>query len=153
MTQEEVLREIAAERARQDAKWGDQSHSYDGTGPDEHPLGNWRTASGLAFTAQRTTDEAMRSTEGATMAQILLEEVFEALAEDEPVALRHELVQVAAVAVAWIEYVDRRGARPLPGRRPEPEGLRCTCPSGDGSLRWPCPSHPPTDPEAEGSES
>lgn len=20
---------------------------------------------------------------------------------------------------------------------------RCTCPSGDGSLRWPCPSHPP----------
>lgn len=19
----------------------------------------------------------------------------------------------------------------------------CTCPSGDGSLRWPCPSHPP----------
>lgn len=20
----------------------------------------------------------------------------------------------------------------------------CTCPSGDGSLRWPCPAHPPT---------
>jgi len=20
----------------------------------------------------------------------------------------------------------------------------CTCPSGDGSLRWPCPQHPPT---------
>jgi len=20
---------------------------------------------------------------------------------------------------------------------------RCTCPSGDGSLRWPCPEHPP----------
>lgn len=20
---------------------------------------------------------------------------------------------------------------------------RCTCPSGDGSLRWPCPAHPP----------
>lgn len=19
----------------------------------------------------------------------------------------------------------------------------CTCPSGDGSLRWPCPAHPP----------
>lgn len=19
----------------------------------------------------------------------------------------------------------------------------CTCPSGDGSLRWPCPVHPP----------
>jgi len=23
----------------------------------------------------------------------------------------------------------------------EPKG--CTCPSGDGSLRWPCPQHPP----------
>lgn len=23
------------------------------------------------------------------------------------------------------------------------ENLRCTCPSGDGSLRWPCPRHPP----------
>lgn len=21
----------------------------------------------------------------------------------------------------------------------------CTCPSGDGSLRWPCPAHPPMD--------
>jgi len=24
----------------------------------------------------------------------------------------------------------------------------CTCPSGDGSLRWPCPQHPPT-PQAD----
>ena len=23
------------------------------------------------------------------------------------------------------------------------EAPRCTCPSGDGSLRWPCPAHPP----------
>lgn len=21
--------------------------------------------------------------------------------------------------------------------------ITCTCPSGDGSLRWPCPVHPP----------
>ncbi|HBO2978526.1 TPA: hypothetical protein L4R63_005781 [Pseudomonas aeruginosa] len=25
----------------------------------------------------------------------------------------------------------------------------CTCPSGDGSLRWPCPVHPPTNTEAQ----
>ena len=25
---------------------------------------------------------------------------------------------------------------------PQPPGA-CTCPSGDGSLRWPCPQHPP----------
>lgn len=24
----------------------------------------------------------------------------------------------------------------------------CTCPSGDGSLRWPCPIHPPTQADA-----
>lgn len=23
------------------------------------------------------------------------------------------------------------------------EAKTCTCPSGDGSLRWPCPVHPP----------
>lgn len=28
---------------------------------------------------------------------------------------------------------------------------KCTCPSGDGSLRWPCPAHPPT--SSEGSDS
>ncbi|AYD84498.1 hypothetical protein SEA_TRIREME_2 [Microbacterium phage Trireme] len=26
--------------------------------------------------------------------------------------------------------------------------LRCTCPSGDGSLRWPCPEHPPAEARA-----
>lgn len=25
----------------------------------------------------------------------------------------------------------------------------CTCPSGDGSLRWPCPTHPPADGPAD----
>ncbi|MCW9471288.1 hypothetical protein ORL24_11065 [Klebsiella grimontii] len=28
----------------------------------------------------------------------------------------------------------------------------CTCPSGDGSLRWPCPSHPDNSPVITGSE-
>lgn len=27
-----------------------------------------------------------------------------------------------------------------------PVALVCTCPSGDGSLRWPCPKHPPSPP-------
>ena len=27
---------------------------------------------------------------------------------------------------------------------PAPPSQQCTCPSGDGSLRWPCPAHPPT---------
>jgi hypothetical protein len=28
------------------------------------------------------------------------------------------------------------------------DSASCTCPSGDGSLRWPCPTHPPTGPIA-----
>ena len=27
-------------------------------------------------------------------------------------------------------------------RPPAPTAQQCTCPSGDGSLRWPCPQHP-----------
>lgn len=30
------------------------------------------------------------------------------------------------------------------GRDRYGDGPVCTCPSGDGSLRWPCPVHPPT---------
>lgn len=31
-------------------------------------------------------------------------------------------------------------------------GQECTCPSGDGSLRWPCPIHPPVGGQAEPSD-
>ena len=39
---------------------------------------------------------------------ILLEEVYEVASELSPTALKEELVQVAAVAVAWLECIDRR---------------------------------------------
>jgi hypothetical protein len=42
---------------------------------------------------------------------ILREEVAEAFAESDPAKLRAELVQVAAVAVNWVEAIDRRAAR------------------------------------------
>ena len=34
----------------------------------------------------------------------------------------------------------------IPDSSPTPQVVdsTCTCPSGDGSLRWPCPQHPPT---------
>lgn len=40
-----------------------------------------------------------------------------------------------------------RLATPTEGAAPEGE---CTCPSGDGSLRWPCPSHAASPPTASG---
>lgn len=94
-----VLGEIRRERDRQDEKWGKHNHP-DGTG--------------LVFKSERdawTAVNDVRSVLGSTTwAPILLEEVFEALAETSPAALRRELVQVASVAVAWIEAIDRRSA-------------------------------------------
>ena len=48
----------------------------------------------------------------ATWDNILLEEVWEALGEIEPQKQRKGLVQVTAVAVAMIEYLDRKGINP-----------------------------------------
>lgn len=53
----------------------------------------------------------------ATYPAVLTEEVGEACEawlEREPQELRQELVQVAAVAVAWIEELDRGGMRVRP---------------------------------------
>lgn len=94
----DVLIDIKQERARQDVKWGQQNHP-DGTG-------------GLALivlsdAAREACDRAMAAGE-TTWRHILLEEIFEAMAEDDSVALRKELVQSAAVIVNWIEDIDTR---------------------------------------------
>lgn len=105
-----VLKEVAEERARQDARWGVQDLP-DGTGPYcgmttfhglEYP--------GYAELADRMKQicDAARDLDMRCMAYVLLEEVFEALAEDDHVRLREELVQVAAVAVKWVQMIDRR---------------------------------------------
>lgn len=93
-----VLGEVAAERARQDAKWGDQRTHADGTN-----LANagWREHS-------RELCERAAAEGRLTWAHILQEEFTEAMAEVDPARLRAELVQVAAVAAVWIEAIDRR---------------------------------------------
>lgn len=99
-----VVADVQIERAAQDEKWGEQNHP-DGTGPHAELLG-------VDFA--RWADELRRVCQAAaadgtvTWAHILTEEVAEAFACDDPARLRTELVQVAAVAVAWIEAIDRR---------------------------------------------
>lgn len=61
--------------------------------------------------------------------------------------LRNELQEAQRTAMA--EHPDAvRVLHELPvddiERRVASGHLRCTCPSGDGSLRWPCPAHPPS---------
>lgn len=99
-----VFADITAERARQDAKWGVQRHD-DGTSREYVNAANhWKGV----------VDEDADDGE-SKWAHILLEEVFEALAETDPAKLRAELVQSAAVIVNWLEDIDSRTvpARPL----------------------------------------
>lgn len=91
------LTDILTERACQDAKWGEQNHP-DGTG---RPGDLWR-----ATFAKEACEKAVRHGD-LTFRHILDEEVQEAFAESDPVRLREELIQVAAVAVAWVEKLDR----------------------------------------------
>ena len=96
-----VLTEVAQERARQDDLWGEQNHP-DGTGED-CPY-QWR---GMAVLAQL---KANRAAEAGllTWRDVLMEEFAEAMEAPTDELLREELIQVAAVAAAWVEAIDRR---------------------------------------------
>jgi hypothetical protein len=98
-----VLSDIEDERARQDAKWGEQNHP-DGTGM--FPRADRRAADDARRECQMLAAGGM-----CTWRAILAEEVAEAFAETDPDKLRAELVQVATVAVQWVETLDRRAAR------------------------------------------
>lgn len=109
----QVIAEVAAERERQKAKWGEQNHP-DGTGPDKLPMpygsGSW----GAAVAAERLTllTNCAAQIGQVTWLHILREEVFEAFAEKDPTKLRAELIQVAAVAAQWAEAIDRAKQQP-----------------------------------------
>lgn len=107
-----VLEEVKAERYRQHAKWGEQNHP-NGTG-----AGVWLDH---ARSQRRMCEEAFRKGVG-TWRHILSEEFAEALAEADPVRLRAELIQVAAVAVAWVEKIDRDATRSEAAPRSYPAG-------------------------------
>jgi hypothetical protein len=93
----EVFNLIDAERGRQEVKWGHQTH----------PNGTDENYSWIADAYRDACDQAAR--DGlVTWHDILLEEVFEALAEEDEVKLQTELIQAIAVAVNWVEDLLRR---------------------------------------------
>lgn len=93
-----VTVEVVAEWSRQDSLWGEQNHP-DGTGGV--------TAVEQANVRKRLCQHAVRM--GLlTWRDVLMEEVAEAFAESDPAALRNELIQVAAVAMNWVDAIDRR---------------------------------------------
>jgi predicted house-cleaning noncanonical NTP pyrophosphatase (MazG superfamily) len=94
---ERVLADVAAERAAQDASWEVQDFP-DGTGHE------YAEAADAAKRECRTAWAAAR----LSWRHILAEEFYEALAETDMDPLRTELVQTAAVAVKWVQALDRR---------------------------------------------
>lgn len=114
-------RDVVAERWRQLKKWGPQSHP-DGTGLK----GSTLRANLARERCQKAHDDGV-----GTWEHILSEKVFEAFAESEYTSLRKELIEVATVALAWVEDLDNRAgvpAHPLdelanlePGEDPVPE--------------------------------
>lgn len=99
----QVLLEVLGERGRQHRKFGDQSHVPDGTAL-------WGKGNRSMATAARAATERASEDGDLTWAHILTEEYWEAMAESDPAKLRDELIQVAAVAAAWVEAIDRRGS-------------------------------------------
>lgn len=95
----DVLGDVGGERERQDNKWGPIRDFPDGTAEYD--------AVANANAAKDACEMAFREGRG-TWAHIFKEEVAEALAESDVEALRTELIQVAAVAVAWVQALDRR---------------------------------------------
>lgn len=101
----EVLAQVATERHRQIELWGDQ----------RFPLKHRNDPEGIASPLGRSYAVLAESFKALGKAlgpddswdRVLLEEVFEALAETDPAKMRTELIQVAAVAVKAVEEIDR----------------------------------------------
>lgn len=95
------LADVAQEQARQLRLWGEQNHQDYGSVDDMRCFG-------ASAEWWKVVNAARVELDSITWDGILLEEVFEALSCEDVNSLREELAQVAAVAVSWIEAIDRR---------------------------------------------
>jgi hypothetical protein len=96
----QIFAAIDQERKRQDEKWGEQNYPIVRLG---HNYIFYNELNSLRNTNARLFMEGEIS-----WSNILMEEVYKAFAETNPEKQREELVQVAAVAVQIIEYLDRK---------------------------------------------
>ncbi len=103
-----ILEEITAERARQDEKFGPQSHPSILDMPPKSLSSYYEIP--LEQRAKDNCELAFSNNEG-TWADIALEEFAEVVFAPDEASRRTELVQLAAVCVAWIEDLDRKNAK------------------------------------------
>jgi glutamate synthase domain-containing protein 1 len=98
--QAKIFNEIFIERNSQDKKWGEQNHPMILANNHEHYRG-------MAIIT-KTINELANVANEKSWDNIIFEEMYEAFSEKDPKLQRAEMVQVAAVAVAIIENLDRR---------------------------------------------
>jgi len=98
---DKIFEEIRAERQRQDEKFGEQNHRmvYDGFDVEMCK----RTLETI-----RQHNKKFGEKGKSDWYFILAEEFLEAFAETEPEKQREKMIQVAAVAVNIIEYLDKK---------------------------------------------
>jgi hypothetical protein len=104
-----VLQEVLDERMRQEAKWGPQNHPLWAKSREYAPgtlSCTYYGVRGEHHAKALVAEEVARGE--VTYFSILVEEVAEAVEAKDEARARAELVQVAAVAVAMIEAIDRR---------------------------------------------
>ncbi|MER8233513.1 hypothetical protein [Streptomyces sp. NPDC094049] len=123
---------VDQERQAQLVKWGEQHHP-NGTATNTYIK--------QAVTARADCQIDSTQPSGPRWSLILLEEVYEALAETDLVKLRAELIQVAAVCAAWVRDIDTRPHPMTCGHCGKP------IPTGTGLNTWHGPVPLPGQPE------
>lgn len=93
-----IIREILAESQRTMEKHGEHTHLPNGTGQQYVEK---------AIIARARCNIRMQNGT-ATWSDILCEEFWESLSESDPAKLKAELIQVASVAMRWIETLNER---------------------------------------------
>lgn len=102
MRQTAIANEVMDERGAQDEKFSDQwEMPLVADGMDDHDYYD-----GMAIDEKARNGDTARDYAG-----MLLEEVYEALAESDPARMREELIQVLAVATKMVEKIDREAAK------------------------------------------
>lgn len=103
-----VLQAVSNERVNQYVKYGTNSRLLDGTGPDVHWIPAYPHGAKDIEGVFREDYDGHGGDGGASWMRLVREEIAEAFQESDPARLEEELIQVAALAVSWVEKLRER---------------------------------------------
>lgn len=101
-----ILELVFEERQRQEARYGHANVTLEnGSGPETRWLAPFtgQSAAEIQEILRRDYEEFEEETGQPTWVHLIREEIAEAFEEDDPVRLKAELIQVAALCVSWAE--------------------------------------------------